>query len=141
MAVEKDEKLGIEIEEDQYFRKPGIFLVWLGEDVRDDAFYLATYLRKFHLVEIDLDAGSLKSQLRQADKLRLSHALILGERELSEKKCAVKDLSTGEQESVNLSNLNRTLFKTLNLNAREIKDRSWQEWDYRKLPSFRGMIL
>jgi histidyl-tRNA synthetase len=136
MAIEKDAEL--KIEEEQYKRKPGIFLVWLGEEVRDDACWLASYLRKFFQVEMDPEVGSLKAQFRQADKLRLSHVLILGERELAEKKFAIKDLATGEQSLIDIthSSLLKTIFAKLKVSESEIKARAGEEWEYRKLPAF-----
>ena len=141
LAIEQDAE--IIPEEEQYKRKPGIYLVWLGEDVRDDAFYLASYLRLIFVVEMSLEAASLKAQLRQADKLRLSHALILGERELAEKTFAVKDLATGSQDLIDITKrrLLETLAKKLNLSESELRAKAGQEWEYRKLPAFRGMSL
>jgi histidyl-tRNA synthetase len=103
LAIEQDEKLKIKFDEDQYIRKPGYYLVWLGENVLKVAFSLAGFLRGKVRVEMECENKSLKAQLRQADKLRFSHALILGEEELKNKICLIKELSSGVQEEISLS--------------------------------------
>jgi len=86
-------------------RKGAIYLAWLGEDVLEAAFKLASALRNSVPVEMDLEPRSLKAQFRQADKLGVSHVLILGEQELACRKLQVKDLATGSQEEVEISRL------------------------------------
>ena len=55
------------------------------------------------IVEYDYSLASMKSQFKKADKTNASYAVVLGSNELSENKAAVKDLVTGEQELVQLS--------------------------------------
>ena len=133
LALEQDEN--IIPGEEQSVRKPGIYLVWLGENVRDAAFSLAGLLRSWVLVEMNPEGGSLKSQLRQADKLRLSHALILGDRELAGGKCSLKDLSTGEQELGEFNNIQQGLEEKLELDTEEITEKALQDWSHRYVSS------
>jgi histidyl-tRNA synthetase len=51
-------------------------------------------------VEVEHRGGSLKSQLKRADKLRARVALIAGETEVAARRVQVKDLSTGQQQEV-----------------------------------------
>jgi len=133
LALDQDEKPlpG----EEQSVRKPGIYLVWLGENVRDAAFSLAGLLRRWLLVEMGPEAASLKSQLRQADKLRLSHALILGDRELAGGKCSLKDLSSGKQELVEFNNIQKVLEAKLELDEEKIFEKAFQDWSHRYVSS------
>ncbi|HLA40899.1 MAG TPA: histidine--tRNA ligase [Candidatus Glassbacteria bacterium] len=82
-----------------------VYLVWLGEKALPVAFKLADALRRLLPVEMDIEARSLKAQLRQADKLGASHALIIGEREVGARTVQVKHLATGDQKEVSFSAL------------------------------------
>jgi len=86
-------------------RKGALYLAWLGEGVLEAAFKLASVLRGIVPVEMDLKPRSLKAQLRQADKLNVSHVLILGDRELAGRKVKVKNLTTGDQSDVDIAKL------------------------------------
>ncbi|MBN2290643.1 MAG: histidine--tRNA ligase [Candidatus Glassbacteria bacterium] len=103
LAIEQDKALRIKFEEDKYVRKAGYYIAWLGDIALKEAFSLAGFIRKKVRVEMEFEEGSLKSRLRQADRLRLSHAIILGENELKEEKFLVRELSTGNQEKMELS--------------------------------------
>lgn len=86
-------------------RKGALYLAWLGEGVLEAAFKLASVLRNIVQVEMDLEPRSLKAQLRQADKMGVSHVLILGDQELASKKVQVKDLATGDQMDLDIAQL------------------------------------
>ena len=76
------------------------FIVAAQPSVRGEATVLARELRDAGLrVESDLRGGSLKSQLRRADKLGTPVALILGEDEVAAGTVQVKDLTGKTQES------------------------------------------
>jgi len=78
-------------------RTPGFYLVYLGDTLLDPAVRLARQLRNSVRVEMDPEPRSLKAQMRQADNLKLSHALILGESEQAAGCIVVKDLASGAQ--------------------------------------------
>ena len=86
-------------------RKGALYLAWLGDNVLEAGFKLASVLRNIVPVEMDLEPRSLKAQLRQADKLGVSHVLILGEEELAGRKVQVKNLTTGDQSDVDVVKL------------------------------------
>jgi histidyl-tRNA synthetase len=70
-------------------------------ELRDKAIVLAQRLRRSGIgVETDLRGSSLKSQLRRADKLGVSIALILGDDEAARGTVQLKDLRAGEQAEV-----------------------------------------
>jgi histidyl-tRNA synthetase len=50
--------------------------------------------------EIEHRGGSLKSQLKRADKLRARLALIVGETEVAARRLQVKDLAAGQQHEI-----------------------------------------
>ncbi|MGB5812646.1 MAG: histidine--tRNA ligase [Polyangiales bacterium] len=78
-----------------------VFVVAAQPSVRADATLLARELRQAGLqVENDLRGGSLKSQLRRADKMGARVAMILGESEVAAANVQLKDLQEKTQETV-----------------------------------------
>ncbi len=63
----------------------------------------AMLLREKFTVLLDMAKGSIKSQLRQANKVNAAVVLILGDEEVEKGLVAVKDMKTGEQQSVNMN--------------------------------------
>jgi histidyl-tRNA synthetase len=64
-------------------------------------------------VETDYGARSLKSQMKRSDKLRCRYTLILGERELQEKKALLRDMKDSAQQPVGLEDAESTLLNIL----------------------------
>ncbi len=88
----------------------GLFVVWLGARARDWAFPLVHRLRQQGLsMELAGDARSLKSQMRRADKLKARSVLIVGDDELAKGKGILRNMSSKQQEEINLANLETEL--------------------------------
>jgi histidyl-tRNA synthetase len=82
-----------------------VFVVSAQAGVRPEAALLGRELRNAGLrVESDLRGGSLKSQLRRADKMNAAIAIILGESEVENGVVQVKDLRNQTQEQVPRAN-------------------------------------
>src|SRR5690606_37859177 len=80
---------------------PDAFVVVTSPDLRREAAVLLAELRREGLrAEADLRGGSIKSQLRRADKLGSATALILGPSEVEQGLVQLKNLRAGEQEHV-----------------------------------------
>jgi histidyl-tRNA synthetase len=78
-----------------------VFVVAAQPGVRRDATLLGRELRDAGLrVESDLRGGSLKSQLRRADKMSARIAMIVGESEVKEGVVQLKDLAKQAQSTV-----------------------------------------
>jgi len=93
-----------------------VYIAALGEGTQERAFALAEELRDAGLgVEMNLGAGSFKSQMKRADKSDAACALIMGEQELADGRIGIKPLRTNEeQESVSLEEVAAALMKRLN---------------------------
>ena len=79
----------------------------IAEDFRDRLDGIA--------VEMNLDGGSFKSQMKRADKSGAAYAIVLGEEEVAGRKAGLKPLRSGnEQESVPLAELASTLQERIN---------------------------
>jgi len=91
------EAAGLEIPEDSL----DAFVVTALPEATSAALSVARELRSLgRAVTLDIDARSLKSQLRQADKSGARYALIIGADELDKNTIQVKDLAKGTQSEV-----------------------------------------
>jgi histidyl-tRNA synthetase len=89
---------------------PGLFIAWVGVNGRDWAFPLVHRLRQRGLsVELEGEARSLKSQMRRADKLKARSVLIVGDDELQKGKVILRDMTSKQQEEINLANVETEL--------------------------------
>jgi histidyl-tRNA synthetase len=64
-------------------------------------------------VFVDMAKGSIKSQLRQANKINAALVLIVGDEELEQGVIAVKNMKTGEQQSVKMADVETVVKKLL----------------------------
>ena len=86
--------------------KVQIYIVGLGDHTRTTVIKLAQELREQNLItEFDLLRRSLKAQLREANKMNVKYAIIIGEEELESNQLEVKNFSTGNQQKVKLSKI------------------------------------
>ncbi|WP_019423644.1 histidine--tRNA ligase [Paenibacillus sp. OSY-SE] len=87
-----------------------IYLVGLGEQAEDEVTKLLYDLRKAGIAaEKDYQSRKMKAQMKSADRMQARYAGILGDDELSRGEIAVKELATGEQRFVKLSELAEVL--------------------------------
>jgi len=79
----------------------GVFFAQLGEQARKRALYLVEELRREGiLVHHNLAKFSLRAQLEMADKLGVSHTLILGQKEAQDKTILIRNMESGIQEII-----------------------------------------
>ena len=98
------------LRDEDFHISPDLFIAALGEKAKDHAFVLSNRLRLKGLwVEMDYLGKSLKSQMKRADRMGSRYVLILGERELAEKKAELRDMIKSTQETVNLDDCEATL--------------------------------
>ena len=91
---------------------PFLFIAALGEQAVDKAFFLSNGLRMRGIrVETDLSGRSLKGQMKRADKLNSTFALIIGEREISENRALLRNMHASTQEEIALDQLEETIMK------------------------------
>ncbi|MDL2210360.1 histidine--tRNA ligase [Desulfovibrio sp. OttesenSCG-928-O18] len=85
---------------------PDFYLVLLEEAALEEGLVIAQSLRRAGLSgEVSFAAKSMKSQMRQASKTGARKCLLLGGNELATRTITVKDMETGNQETVPLDSL------------------------------------
>lgn len=78
--------------------RPDFYLAVLDNACRDAAFALAQDLRRAGLSgTLGFESRSVKSVMRQADKSRARHALLMGTDELAQGTVMIKNMESGEQ--------------------------------------------
>lgn len=83
---------------------PGLFFVLMGQAAEAKALPLINFLRsKGVYVDFDPDKSSLKAQFKAADASKAKYAVIIGEDEVTRNQLNLKNLTTGEQQALPLS--------------------------------------
>ena len=91
---------------EQKNNKPSIYIVCASNDSRDSVINLTDEFRKSGLsTNFDTLRRSVKAQLREANRLSSTHAIFLGDEELSEGSVKIKDLDSGEQVSIAMKDI------------------------------------
>lgn len=87
-------------------KTPDVFLAILGEQPAIEGFRVAQALRRRGIaVEVGYGGGSLKSQMRRADKLGVRHVAILGEEELQRGVIVLRNMAEKSQREVPLTDV------------------------------------
>ncbi len=109
MGIERLVLLSKQHSENILQKKLSIYLVTLGQNAQKVSMKIC---RDIHLalpeiiIDNDVSLGSLKNQLKKADKSESDYALILGEEELKSNKIALKPLKgQGEQQIISLEGI------------------------------------
>jgi len=83
-----------------------IYIASLGQSAVSEGFRLSSRLRKAGFrAQCDLVGRSLKAQMKYADKKSARFVLILGDSEIENRKCMLKNMQTSEQNEVSLDDI------------------------------------
>ena len=94
------------VDTDQKIQANKIYLIGLGDAVRSTMLKILGETRKAGLImEFDSLRRSIKSQMREANKIGASLAIIIGDKELKDKSVQIKDLKNGQQESIPIDSI------------------------------------
>lgn len=80
-----------------------ICIVSLDEKFDIDAMKLAEELREYYSVQTNISSRSFNAQMKYANKINAEYVIVLGEDEIKNKKCKVKNMKTGEEKEAKLS--------------------------------------
>ncbi|MBL4904229.1 MAG: histidine--tRNA ligase [Desulfocapsa sp.] len=94
--------------------KVDIFVAGLGEKASEFAFPLVHILRQNSLnIAMDFEGRSLKSQMKQANKVNARFVLIIGENELEKGQAVLKNMETQEQQDIGIQSDNNEIASSL----------------------------
>ncbi len=94
-------------------KREGLYFAQLGEQASRRALFLIEQLRRDGIrVYHSLAKSSLKTQMELADKFGVTHALILGQKEVLDNTILLRDMDSGIQEVIDQNKLKQTLKKT-----------------------------
>jgi histidyl-tRNA synthetase len=78
----------------------------LGEKESKHAFYIMQKLRHEKIsCELFYESSKLEKQFKYATKKDISYAIIIGSKEMEEQNCVVKNLVTGQQQTISENRL------------------------------------
>jgi len=91
-----------------------LFIAALGERAQKMAFGLTNEMRRAGIsTEKDYSDKSFKSQMKRADKLNTSFTLIIGDKEIDEKRVELRNMNTKTQQVLPMNNLRDTIIKII----------------------------
>jgi len=89
-------------------KKLNLFIVALGDEAKTFAVKLIRDLRQNNITcEMDYLQRSLKAQMREANRQKAEKVLIIGEEEIKKGMAVLRDMKTGEQEDIRLTEAGR----------------------------------
>lgn len=90
-----------------------LYIVKIDEILTPEVFEIGAVLRRANLiVDFDYLSRSVKAQMREANKMGTRYVLFIGGEEYEKKQANLKNMSTGEQQLINLNNID-TLVKLI----------------------------
>jgi len=96
-------------------RLPSVFVAVSGEDMMARGFQVARICRNAGgAAEVESTGRSLKAQMKYADKKSFDCVAILGETEREQDTVTLKNMESGEQDSIPLSRLEENMEKIIN---------------------------
>jgi histidyl-tRNA synthetase len=94
------------------------YLVHSGKEALQMAIGIINRLRLSNIsADIDPVSKSLRAQLKRADRERARFAIIIGDEEVKQKSCTVKDMQTGEQNSIDAEHIAQHLLSKAHKNT------------------------
>ncbi len=89
-------------------KKLNLFVATLGEEAKSFALKLIRDLRRKNVTcETDYLQRSLKAQMREANRQKAEKVLIIGEEEMKKGKAILRDMRSGEQTAIRLTEVGR----------------------------------
>ena len=87
-------------------KHPDVYIAPLGDAAQKEAFVLTQALRSRNIyTEKDYLGKSLKAQMKASDRFQVKYCVIIGDSELEKGIAVVREMATGEQQEIALSQL------------------------------------
>ena len=102
-AAGEERLLSLLLDEEIDYTPLEICIVSLEEKYDLDAMKLAEELREYYSVQTNISSRSFNAQMKYANKINAEYVLVLGEDEIKNKKCKLKNMKTGEEKEVKMN--------------------------------------
>ena len=101
--------IAMDKEEHNFSINPDIYIITLGQEAIDYSLNIMKELRLNDNLSVVSDTlkRNLKSQMKEANKLNVSHVIIIGDNEIKNKKLIVKNMETGTQEEISINKISQ----------------------------------
>ena len=80
-----------------------LYIVSMGEKYDVEAMKLANELREVFCVQTNISSRSFNAQMKYANKINTEYLIVLGEDEVKNKKCKLKEMETGKEVEIELN--------------------------------------
>ena len=98
------------IEESSHTKYPEVFIISLGTEPMSLSFKISNQLRENGIrTELSFDGGSMKNQMKKANRSNAKFALIIGEDELSNNSAILRNMNDSSQEEITLAGIERII--------------------------------
>ncbi len=113
------ERLTLLIDNLPFDKSISIYLIIQDVDLKDLALKWSRKLRLSDIkTQVSLSDNSLKSQMKKADKIGISHVVIFGQQEMTNHQVTIRDMKSGDQKLIDLDQLTEHL-KTLKVEEKK----------------------
>jgi len=94
--------LALNVKDETLIQRPDIYIITIGEDALQYSLNIAELLRinKEFIVITDTLRRSIKAQMKEANKLNVKYAIIIGDDELKNNQATIKNMDSGKQENI-----------------------------------------
>tara|TARA_Y100000814_G_scaffold232158_1_gene176064 strand:+ start:312 stop:1586 length:1275 start_codon:yes stop_codon:yes gene_type:complete len=98
------------IEESSHTKNPEVFIISLGTEPMSLSFKISNQLRENGIrTELSFDGGSMKNQMKKANRSNAKFAIIIGEDELSNNSAILRNMNDSSQEEITLAGIERII--------------------------------
>ena len=98
------------VKENEEYYPVKIFFAVADNEVRAEVLKLVQELRKSGIsVDTDIMGRDLRKQLSYANSMKISYVIVVGNKELKSKKFKLKDMKTGKEQELSISEISRKL--------------------------------
>lgn len=112
----------IPMKNEHFENRPHLFIAALGDEAQKFAYHLMNKLRLEGIrTEMDYSDRSLKSQMRRSNKLKSYYTLIVGQAEFEQKAATLRNMTTGEQSTIALTDINAVVDELKNIEVEDVK--------------------
>tara|TARA_A100001037_G_scaffold306857_1_gene357351 strand:+ start:16489 stop:17670 length:1182 start_codon:yes stop_codon:yes gene_type:complete len=98
------------IEEGAHSKNPEIYIISLGKEPMSISFKISNQLRESGIrTELSFDGGSMKNQMKKANRSSAKFALIIGEDEIATNSAILRNMNDSSQEEIKLSGIEKII--------------------------------